>query len=157
MFSLLHFETNSPKNEKTFFKKLEYRFLVQSTNIESTSFPHKTALPEANVKTNRIEWEVQYWFVTKDGVLPVTTLFFWKFYFRMRTSSKKLIRCTNYPNVHIYTFCKRWSFIWRCFFPASILKYEKLIYVLNQKKNSNTKNVLVSNTNVTYFATNGTP
>ena len=37
---------------KTFFKTLEYRFLVEATNIESTSFPLKTALSEANVKTN---------------------------------------------------------------------------------------------------------
>ena len=39
---------------KTFFKKLEYRSLVQSTNIETAIFPHKTALPEVNVKTNRM-------------------------------------------------------------------------------------------------------
>ena len=39
---------------KAFFKKLEYRFLVQNTKIESAIFPHKTALPEANVKTNRM-------------------------------------------------------------------------------------------------------
>ena len=36
---------------KTFFKKLEYRFLVETTKIENT-FPFKTALLEANVKTN---------------------------------------------------------------------------------------------------------
>ena len=44
---------------KTFFKKLEYRFLVETTKIENTSFPFKTALSEANVKTNRMvttEW-----------------------------------------------------------------------------------------------------
>ena len=44
---------------KTFFKKLEYRFLVETTKIENTSFPFKTALSEANVKTNRmatIKW-----------------------------------------------------------------------------------------------------
>ena len=29
---------------------------------------------------------------------------------------------TNHPNVHIYTFRKRWSFIWGSFFPASIFK-----------------------------------
>ena len=29
---------------KTFFKKLEYRFLVETTKIENTSFPFKTAL-----------------------------------------------------------------------------------------------------------------
>ena len=39
---------------KTFFKKLEYHFLVESTKIESASFPYKTAISEANAKTNRI-------------------------------------------------------------------------------------------------------
>ena len=39
---------------KTFFKKLEYRFAVETTKIENTSFPFKTALPEVNVKTNRM-------------------------------------------------------------------------------------------------------
>ena len=38
---------------KTFLKKLEYSFLVETTKIENTSFPFKTALSEANVKTNR--------------------------------------------------------------------------------------------------------
>ena len=39
---------------KTFFKKLEYRFLVESTKIENASFPYKTAISEANVKANRM-------------------------------------------------------------------------------------------------------
>ena len=39
---------------KTFFKKLEYRFLVESTKIKSTSFPYKTSISDANVKTNRM-------------------------------------------------------------------------------------------------------
>ena len=60
--------------------------------------------------------------IAKSGALPVTTLFFWKFYFSLRTSYKEVIGCTNDPNAHICTFCKRWSFIWRCFFPVSILK-----------------------------------
>ena len=52
---------------KTFFEKLEYRFLVEAIKIEDTSFPFKTALSEANVKTNRMA-------TTKwSGVLPVTT------------------------------------------------------------------------------------
>ena len=41
-------------NMKTFSKKLEYRFLVENTKIENTSLPFKTALSEANVKTNRM-------------------------------------------------------------------------------------------------------
>ena len=39
---------------KTIFKKLEYRFLVETTKIENTSFSLKTAPSEANVKTNRM-------------------------------------------------------------------------------------------------------
>ena len=33
---------------KTFFKKLEYGFLVESIKIENASFPYKTAISEAN-------------------------------------------------------------------------------------------------------------
>ena len=68
---------------KAFFKKLECRFLVEATKIENTPFPFKTALSEANVKT--IEWRLQNGPITKSGVLPVTTLFFWKFFSSFRT------------------------------------------------------------------------
>ena len=37
---------------QTLFKKVEYRFIVKSTKIEKAVFPYKTALSEANVKTN---------------------------------------------------------------------------------------------------------
>ena len=33
---------------------MEYRFLVEATNIEIIPFPFKTALSGANVKTNRM-------------------------------------------------------------------------------------------------------
>ena len=39
---------------KTFFKKLDYGFLFESTKIENTSFPFKTVLSEANFKTNKM-------------------------------------------------------------------------------------------------------
>ena len=39
---------------QTLFRKLEYRFLVESTKIDNKTFPDKTALSEANVKTNRM-------------------------------------------------------------------------------------------------------
>ena len=42
------------KKTKTFFKKLEYSFLVEATKIENTSFSFKTALSVANVKANRM-------------------------------------------------------------------------------------------------------
>ena len=50
-------------------------------------FPHKTNLPAGTVKTER---EVQNGPTTKDGVLSVTTLFFWTFCFRVKTSSKEI-------------------------------------------------------------------
>ena len=39
---------------KTFSKKLGYHFLVERTKIEKASFPYKTDISEANVKTNRM-------------------------------------------------------------------------------------------------------
>ena len=33
---------------------MEYRFLVESTKIDNITFSYKTALSEANVKTNRM-------------------------------------------------------------------------------------------------------
>ena len=39
---------------QTLFKKSEYRFLVESTKIDNGTFPYKTFLSEATVKTNRM-------------------------------------------------------------------------------------------------------
>ena len=39
---------------KAFFKKLECRFLVESTLIGNSSFSYKTTISEANVKTHRM-------------------------------------------------------------------------------------------------------
>ena len=52
-FSILNFETNFLET-KTFFKKLEYCFLVETFKIENTLFPFKNALSEAKFKTNRM-------------------------------------------------------------------------------------------------------
>ena len=55
---------------ETFFKKLEYFFLVEATKIENTSFPFKTTLSEANIKTNRMA--VKNGPIAMSGVLLVT-------------------------------------------------------------------------------------
>lgn len=39
---------------KTFFIKLDYRFLVQCATIKNVTFPYKFALTKANFKTNRM-------------------------------------------------------------------------------------------------------
>ena len=51
---------------KTFLEKLENRFLVESTNIESALFLHKSALSVKNGP------------MTTNAVLPLTTLVFLK-------------------------------------------------------------------------------
>ena len=53
---------------------------------------------------------------------PVINLFFLKILFQLKNVLQRVISCTNKPNAHICTFGMRWSFIWRCFFPMSILK-----------------------------------
>ena len=104
---------------KTFFKKLEDCLLVETTEIENTSFPFKTALSETNVETNRMATTK----ITKKGVLLVPTLYFWKFFSSFRTSWKELTWCTSNPNVHIRIFRYRSSLILGCFFAVSILKH----------------------------------
>ena len=104
---------------KTFFKKLEYRFLVEATKIENT-FPFKTALSEANVKTNKMA--TTKWTYHKEWSFASNYLFFWKICSSFRTSWKELIWCTNDPNVNISIFRKRWSLILGCFFSVSMLK-----------------------------------
>ena len=64
---------------KTFFRKLEYNFLVESSEIENVSFPYKTAISEANVTTKyNGDYKMDQTLsgpVKKNRVLPVTTLF----------------------------------------------------------------------------------
>ena len=43
VFNILTLKQILPKTE-TFFKKLEYRFLVECSEIENDSFPYKTAI-----------------------------------------------------------------------------------------------------------------
>ena len=112
---------------KTFFKKLEYRFLVESTKIENASFPYKTAISEASVKRNRMV--TTKWIYHEERSFASNYFNFWKFYTSLSTSYKELICCTNNTNAHICTFCKRWSFIWRCFFPLSTLKVARVVNI----------------------------
>ena len=52
-FQYFKFETDSLENENV-FQITRVAFLVRHTNIEKASFPYKTAISEANVKTNRM-------------------------------------------------------------------------------------------------------
>ena len=62
---------------KTFIKKLEYCFLVETTKIEITSFLFKTALSEANVMTNKMV--TTKWTYHKEWNFASNYYFFGKF------------------------------------------------------------------------------
>ena len=91
---------------KIFFKKLEYRFLVESTKIENTSFPFKTAPSEANVKTKRMatsEWTYhKEWsftsnhFIFLEKIFLKTKTFFKKLEYRFLVETTK-IENTSFP------------------------------------------------------------
>ena len=113
---------------KHYFEKTSsvYIFLLTlwSTKIKNASYPYKTAISEANVKTNRMACtKLTY---HKERNFASNYFIFLKICFNLITSYKELTWCTNDPNVHIHTFCKRWSFILRCFFPVRILKRQPL-------------------------------
>ena len=104
---------------KFFSKRLEYRFLSDCNGTRTHNhFVRKYHKP----MLRQIECRVQNGPITKNGVLSVTTLLLWKFCFSLIISYKELVWCTNDPNFCIHTFCKRWSFILRFFFPVSIIE-----------------------------------
>ena len=105
---------------KTFFKKLEYLFLVENTKIENTTFRNTTTLPEANVKTNRMgSTKLTH---HKERSFASNYFIFTKSFFSVKISYKELIWCTNYSGVYIHISRKLWSFIWGCSFHMNILK-----------------------------------
>ena len=53
-FIVLSWPPHLPILLKNIFKKLGHRFLAESTVIENALFPCKTAISEADVKTNRM-------------------------------------------------------------------------------------------------------
>ena len=67
---------------KTFFKTLEYAFLVESTKIESTSFSNKTAISEPNVKTNKIV--TTKWTYHEERSIASNYFIFLKFFFQFK-------------------------------------------------------------------------
>ena len=68
----------------TFFKKLEYRFLVKKIRLKTQHFHTKLSCQKAMLR--QIDWEVPNKLITKNGFLPLHALFFWKFCFSIRTS-----------------------------------------------------------------------
>ena len=74
---------------KTFVNKLERRFFRWLHKHEKRIALEQNCHAKTNVKTNKMESTNGP--MTKNGFLPLTTLFFWRFNFSIRTSYKQLI------------------------------------------------------------------
>ena len=104
---------------QAFFKKLEYRFLVESTKIKNASFPYKTALSKANVKINRLgstKWSYQ-----QERSFASNYFIFSKILFQNKNLVQRVDLMYQPPKCPYSCFSKRCSFIWGCFFSVSIL------------------------------------
>ena len=103
-------------------KKLEYRFLVESTKINNITFPYKTALSEANVKTNRMgSTKLTY---HKERSFASNHFPFSKILFQFRKLVYRVDLMYQPPKCPHSYFLKALAFYfkrWR-FFPVSIFK-----------------------------------
>ena len=81
---------------KISFKKLKYRFLVESIKIESASFPYKTALPEATVKANRMV--SKKWTYHKERSFASYYFIFLKILFQFKNLFQRVDLMHQQPN-----------------------------------------------------------
>ena len=81
---------------------MEYCFLVEATKIENTPFPFKTALSEANVKTNRMA--TTKWTYRKEWSFASNCFIFLEKFFQFYNLLKRVNLMYNDPNVHICIF-----------------------------------------------------
>ena len=89
---------------KTFFKKLEYGFFVESTKIENASFSFRTAMSEANVKTNRMV-STKWTYHKERSFASSYFFFFFKFCLSLGARSKELIRSWyDVPTTQMFIF-----------------------------------------------------
>ena len=61
---------------------MESSYTVESATIASATYPSQKPM------LRQIEWKVQNGPITMNAVLPISTLFFWKFCFSIRTCYK---------------------------------------------------------------------
>ena len=85
---------------ETPFKKLECCFYLKVLRLKTQHFHTKLLCQKPILR--QIEWGVRNVSTTKNRNLPVTTWFFWKFCFSLRTLYKELIWYPNHGNAHIH-------------------------------------------------------
>ena len=92
-FSILQLWNKLSEKRKPFSKNWSTVYLLKALRLKTQQFYTKLLCQKAMLM--QIEWGVQNEPITKNEDLPVTTLFFRKFCFSLRTSYKEVIWCTN--------------------------------------------------------------
>ena len=101
---------------QTLFKKLEYRFLVESTKIDNITFPYKTALSEAIAKTNRMG-SIK-WIYHKEWSFASNHFPFLKLFYQFRNLICRVDLMYQPPVCPYSYFSKALEFYFRVFFPC---------------------------------------
>ena len=118
VFDILNLIQNFSRT-KFFLKKLEHRFLVETSKTENTSFSFKTAMSEANLKTNKMAIiKLTY---HKDGSFATNYLIFLENLFQFQNLFKTVNLMYHRWKCPIRIFHKRWTLILRGFFLVSIV------------------------------------
>ena len=98
---------------KTFLKKLEYRILFESNNTENRSFPYKTAISEANVKTNKMV--ITKWTDQKERSFDNNHFIFLKILFQFKSLLCRIDLLYQLPKI------RYWHFLQALEFPLTLL------------------------------------
>ena len=112
--SILSLWNKFSEKVQTLFKKLEFRFLVESTEIDNTTFPYKTALSEASVKTNRMG--STKWTYHKEQSFASNHFPFLKILFQFRNLVYRVDLMYQPPKCPYSYFSKALEFYFRVFF-----------------------------------------
>ena len=101
---------------QTLFKKLEYHFLVESTKIDNITFPYKTVLSEANVRTNGMgSTKLTY---HKEWSFSSNHFPFSKILFQFRNLVYRVDLMYQPPKCPYSYYLKALEFYFRVFFPS---------------------------------------
>ena len=85
---------------------LEYRFLVESTKIQYASFPYKTTISEANVKTNRMV--STKWTYREEWSFASNFFIFLKILFQFKNHLKRVDVLTSQMSISLL-FISVWA------------------------------------------------
>ena len=120
---------------KTFFKKLEYCFLVESNKVKNVIFPYKASLSEVKFKTNRtgsIKWTYH-----KERSFVSNYFIFLKIVFQFKNLLQRVDLMHQLPKCPYSYFMKALEFYLKVLFLLSILNCTKIWLVSQAAFKSN--------------------